>query len=52
MIEAEMAWYDFEDMLKTGEGLIKHIVKRVLEEHKEDLETIMEKRYFKNYCLH
>jgi asparaginyl-tRNA synthetase len=43
MIEAEMAWYTFNDMLKTGEGLIKHIVKRVLEEHKEDLETVMER---------
>jgi asparaginyl-tRNA synthetase len=43
MIEAEMAWYNFDDMIKTGEGLIKHIVKRVLEKHKDDLETVMER---------
>ncbi len=43
MIEAEMAWYNFEDMINTGEALIKHIVKRVLEEHKEDLETVLQR---------
>lgn len=43
MVEAEMAWYNFDDMIKTAEGLVKHIVKRVLEEHKEDLENVLKR---------
>ncbi len=43
MIEAEMAWYNFDQMISCAEGLVKHVVKRVLEDHKEDLENVMER---------
>ncbi len=35
--EMEMAWSTFKDIQNHGEGLLKHIVKRVLEQHKADL---------------
>lgn len=35
--EMEMCWCDFKDIQDHGEALIKHIVKKVLEENKEDL---------------
>ena len=38
--EMEMAWSTFEDIIKHGEKLIKHIVKRVLEKHQEELKYL------------
>lgn len=35
--EMEMAFCNFEDILKHGEGLIKHIVKKVLASHEKEL---------------
>lgn len=43
MIEAEMAWYNFDEMIKCGEGLIKHIVKKSLENNKEEIESVLER---------
>jgi asparaginyl-tRNA synthetase len=38
--EMEMAWATFKDIQDHGEGLLKHIMKRVLEQHEEDLELL------------
>ena len=38
--EMEMAWCTFKDIQKHGEKLLKHIVKRVLEKHKEELKIL------------
>jgi len=38
--EMEGAWIDFEQLQDYGEGLIKHVIKTVLEKHKEDLEIL------------
>ncbi len=38
--EVEAAWLDFEGLQDLAEGLIKHIVKKVLEKHKEDLKIL------------
>lgn len=38
--EMEMAWCTFEDIQNHGEGLLKHIVKTVLENNLEDLKVI------------
>ncbi|MBU4501531.1 MAG: asparagine--tRNA ligase [Nanoarchaeota archaeon] len=38
--EVEATWLDFEGLQDLGEGLLKHIVKSVLEKHKEDLEIL------------
>jgi asparaginyl-tRNA synthetase len=38
--EMEMAWASFDDILSYGEGLIKHIVKKVLDENKEELQIL------------
>ena len=38
--EMEMAWSKFKDIQDHGEKLIKHIVNRVLEKNKEDLELL------------
>ena len=38
--EMEMAWADFDEMLKHAEELIKHIVKKVLETNKPELELL------------
>ena len=38
--EMEMAWSNFKDIQDHGEKLIKHIVKRVLEKNKADLEIL------------
>ncbi len=40
MHEMEVAWATFEDIQDYGEELIKHIVKKVLEENKEDLKIL------------
>ena len=40
MIEAEMAWMKFEDMLEIGEGLIKACVKAVLDKNRKELEVL------------
>ncbi|MDK2849422.1 MAG: asparaginyl-tRNA synthetase [Candidatus Woesearchaeota archaeon] len=38
--EMEAAWEDFEDLQNRAEALVKHVVKRVLEKNKEDLEVL------------
>lgn len=38
--EMEVAWADFEAIQNYGEGLLKHIVKRVVEQHKAELELL------------
>ncbi|MBU0457326.1 MAG: asparagine--tRNA ligase [Nanoarchaeota archaeon] len=38
--EMEIAWADFDEIIDYGERLIKHVVKKVLEKHKEDLEIL------------
>ncbi|PIN74344.1 asparagine--tRNA ligase [Candidatus Woesearchaeota archaeon CG10_big_fil_rev_8_21_14_0_10_45_16] len=35
--EMEVAWAEFDDIMNYGEGLLKHIVKKVLEKHKPEL---------------
>lgn len=35
--EVEAAWYDLDMMIDVAEGLIKHVLTRILEKHKEDL---------------
>ncbi len=38
--EMEVAWADFKDIQDYGEGLIKNIIKRVLEENKPELKIL------------
>ncbi|MDD5331428.1 MAG: asparagine--tRNA ligase [Candidatus Nanoarchaeia archaeon] len=38
--EMEVAWENFDEIIDHGEGLIKHIVKRVLEKNQEDLKIL------------
>lgn len=38
--EMEGAWIDFEELQDYGEALIKHVIKAVLDKHKEDLEIL------------
>ena len=38
--EMEMAWAEFDDIMDHGEKLIKHIVKKVLEKHLEELKLL------------
>ncbi|MFA5953012.1 MAG: asparagine--tRNA ligase [Candidatus Pacearchaeota archaeon] len=38
--EMEVAWASFKDIQDYGEGLIKHIMKKVLEKNKEELEIL------------
>jgi len=38
--EMEVAWATFKDIQDYGEGLLKHIVKKVLEKNKEELEIL------------
>ncbi len=38
--EMEMAWSTFEDIQNHGEGLIKHVVRRVLEKNQEELKIL------------
>jgi len=40
MLEPEMAFADLEDVMRLSEGLLCAIVGRVLEENREDLETL------------
>jgi len=40
MIEAEMAWYDFDQVIETAEGLIKNIVRKCVEECPKELEVL------------
>lgn len=40
MLEAEAAFYDFEDNMKLQEELIYYILRKVLELHKEDLKVL------------
>jgi asparaginyl-tRNA synthetase len=40
MLEAEAAYFDFEDNLKLQEGLIYHIVQSVLKNNREDLKVL------------
>ncbi|MFA5381618.1 MAG: asparagine--tRNA ligase [Candidatus Micrarchaeia archaeon] len=38
--EMEGAWFTFDDVISHGEGVIKYIVKKVLEERKEELKIL------------
>jgi asparaginyl-tRNA synthetase len=38
--EMEQAWANFEDIINHGEGILKHIVKTVLETHKAELKIL------------
>jgi len=38
--EMEGAWIDFDSLQDYGEGLLKHVIKTVLEKHKEELEIL------------
>ncbi len=38
--EVEAAWLDFEGLQDLGEGLLKHIVKKVLENNEEELKIL------------
>ncbi len=38
--EMEVAWASFDDILDHGEGLLKHIVKNVREQNKEELKIL------------
>ena len=38
--EMELAWADFKQILDYGEGLLKHVVKKVLQENKTELEIL------------
>lgn len=38
--EMEQAWADFDEIIEYGEGLLKHIVKKVLERHRAELEIL------------
>ena len=38
--EMEMAWAEFKDIQDHAEGLIKHVVKKVLEQNKTELEML------------
>ena len=38
--EMEGAWFTFEDVLKHGEGVIKNVLRKVLELHKEELKIL------------
>jgi asparaginyl-tRNA synthetase len=38
--EMEVAWADFDQIIGWGEGLLKHVVKRVLEERQEELKIL------------
>ncbi|MEM1705897.1 MAG: asparagine--tRNA ligase [Thermosphaera sp.] len=39
-LEPEAAWYDMNDMMKVAEELVSHIVSKVLEERKSELEQL------------
>lgn len=39
-LEAEAAWYDMNDMMKVAEELVAHIVSKVLEERRSELELL------------
>ena len=38
--EMEGAWFSFEDMIAVGEGVIKHVLKKVIEENPAELELL------------
>src|SRR6185369_8817862 len=40
MVEPEVAFFELDDIMKLAEDFISHIVKRVLENRRKDLETI------------
>jgi asparaginyl-tRNA synthetase len=40
MHEMEVAWIGLDELMDYAEGLVKHIVKRVLEENKEELKIL------------
>lgn len=40
MLEAEMAFYDFEDNMKLQEELVYHMIQHVLKNHRSDLELL------------
>ena len=38
--EVEAAWLDLNGLIKVAEGLVKHVIKKVLKENKKDLELL------------
>ncbi|MDP2909155.1 MAG: asparagine--tRNA ligase [Nanoarchaeota archaeon] len=38
--EVEVAWFKLNDIIDLAEGLVKHVIKRVLEENKEELKIL------------
>ncbi|MFT4261431.1 MAG: asparagine--tRNA ligase [Candidatus Woesearchaeota archaeon] len=38
--EMEMAWSNFDDIIDHGESLLKHVLKKVLEQNKEELKLL------------
>ncbi|MBN2566959.1 asparagine--tRNA ligase [Candidatus Woesearchaeota archaeon] len=38
--EMEMAWAEFKDIMDHGEGVVKHMVAKVLEKHREELAVL------------
>tara|TARA_Y100000310_G_scaffold338240_1_gene427332 strand:- start:47 stop:1345 length:1299 start_codon:yes stop_codon:yes gene_type:complete len=38
--EMEMAWASFDEVIDHGEKLVKYVVKKVLEKHKKELESL------------
>ena len=40
MAEMEWAWRDFKDLQDNAEGLLKHVVKKVLKDNKEELKHL------------
>ncbi|HLC97624.1 MAG TPA: asparagine--tRNA ligase [Candidatus Nanoarchaeia archaeon] len=40
MCEMEMAWSAFKDIQDQGEALIKHVMKKVLDNHEKDLQAL------------
>jgi len=40
MVEMEQAWASFNDVIDHGEGVIKHVMKKVIEQNRLDLEVL------------
>lgn len=38
--EVEVAWFRLDDIIDLAEGLVKHVIKRVLEKNKEELKIL------------
>ena len=51
MAEMEGAWIDFEELQDYGEGLIKYVLKEVLDKHREDLKLLKRDTSILEYSL-